>query len=64
MSDIESTCAALEKAGVQCVWDEEVAGVRRFYAHDPWGNRLEFTEPTFRISTLTAEQAESGAESD
>jgi catechol 2,3-dioxygenase-like lactoylglutathione lyase family enzyme len=23
-------------------WDEELPGVRRFYAADPWGNRLEF----------------------
>jgi catechol 2,3-dioxygenase-like lactoylglutathione lyase family enzyme len=25
-------------------WDEELPGVRRFYARDPWGNRLEFLE--------------------
>lgn len=24
------------------VWDGELPGVRRFYAQDPWGNRLEF----------------------
>ena len=23
-------------------WDDEIPGVRRFYASDPWGNRLEF----------------------
>ncbi|MES1246153.1 MAG: glyoxalase [Actinomycetota bacterium] len=23
-------------------WDDELPGVRRFYASDPWGNRLEF----------------------
>jgi catechol 2,3-dioxygenase-like lactoylglutathione lyase family enzyme len=23
-------------------WDEELPGVPRFYAHDPFGNRLEF----------------------
>jgi catechol 2,3-dioxygenase-like lactoylglutathione lyase family enzyme len=23
-------------------WDDAVPGVRRFYANDPWGNRLEF----------------------
>jgi catechol 2,3-dioxygenase-like lactoylglutathione lyase family enzyme len=23
-------------------WDDDVAGLRRFYAADPWGNRLEF----------------------
>ena len=25
-------------------WDDELPGVRRFYAGDPWGNRLEFLE--------------------
>jgi catechol 2,3-dioxygenase-like lactoylglutathione lyase family enzyme len=26
-------------------WDEELPGVRRFYAADPFGNRLEFLGP-------------------
>jgi catechol 2,3-dioxygenase-like lactoylglutathione lyase family enzyme len=34
----------LEKAGVRCAWDLALDGVRRFYADDPWGNRLEFVE--------------------
>jgi catechol 2,3-dioxygenase-like lactoylglutathione lyase family enzyme len=34
----------LDQAGVSCVWDEAMEGVRRFYADDPWGNRLEFSE--------------------
>lgn len=34
----------LEEAGVECTWDDSLAGVRRFFASDPWGNRLEFTE--------------------
>ena len=25
-------------------WDEALPGVRRFYAADPWGNRLEFVQ--------------------
>ena len=25
-------------------WDDALPGVRRFYADDPWGNRLEFLE--------------------
>ena len=29
-------------AGVAVSDDEEIPGVRRFYAADPWGNRLEF----------------------
>ena len=47
-SDVEATFATLEQAGVRCVWDEEIGGVRRFYATDPWGNRLEFTESSAR----------------
>ena len=43
---IEELCEALSKAGVRCAWDEALGGLRRFYANDPWGNRLEFTEPT------------------
>ena len=25
-------------------WDDALPGTRRFYARDPWGNRLEFVE--------------------
>lgn len=44
--DIDAVWSALQKAGVECAWDERLCEVRRFYAKDPWGNRLEFTEPT------------------
>ena len=47
-SDVEATFAALEQAGARCIWDEAIGGVRRFYAEDPWGNRLEFTESSAR----------------
>ena len=43
--DVEALRAVLEAAGVKCTWDEELAGVRRFYAQDPWGNRLELLSP-------------------
>jgi catechol 2,3-dioxygenase-like lactoylglutathione lyase family enzyme len=36
----------LSNAGVRCTWDDAMDDVRRFHASDPWGNRLEFTEPT------------------
>jgi catechol 2,3-dioxygenase-like lactoylglutathione lyase family enzyme len=49
VGDVEAVFAALEQAGVRCIWDEALGGVRRFYANDPWGNRLEFTEPTFLL---------------
>lgn len=32
-------------AGVDVLFDEELPGYRRFYAQDPWGNRLEFLAP-------------------
>jgi catechol 2,3-dioxygenase-like lactoylglutathione lyase family enzyme len=44
--DIESLWAVLENAGIKCAWDDAIGGVRRFYTSDPWGNRLEFTEPS------------------
>jgi catechol 2,3-dioxygenase-like lactoylglutathione lyase family enzyme len=46
VSDVEALFAALSQAGVRCVWDDAVQDLRRFYANDPWGNRLEFTQPT------------------
>jgi catechol 2,3-dioxygenase-like lactoylglutathione lyase family enzyme len=46
VTDVDAGFARLSEAGVPCRWDDAVSGVRRFYAEDPWGNRLEFTEPT------------------
>jgi hypothetical protein len=34
----------LSAAGQDVHWDEELPGYRRFYAHDPFGNRLEFLQ--------------------
>jgi catechol 2,3-dioxygenase-like lactoylglutathione lyase family enzyme len=31
----------LRRAGIEVAWDESLPGERRFYAHDPWGNRIE-----------------------
>lgn len=41
---IDALFALLTHHGVPCIWDEALPGVRRFYANDPWGNRLEFTQ--------------------
>jgi catechol 2,3-dioxygenase-like lactoylglutathione lyase family enzyme len=35
--------ALAERIG-EVTWDDELPGVRRFYASDPWGNRLEFLQ--------------------
>ena len=45
VDDIEGLAARLERAGVTVRWDDRFPGQRRFYAQDPFGNRLEFLEP-------------------
>jgi catechol 2,3-dioxygenase-like lactoylglutathione lyase family enzyme len=42
--DLDELRAALTARGIQIVDDGDLPGVRRFYAEDPWGNRLEFVE--------------------
>jgi catechol 2,3-dioxygenase-like lactoylglutathione lyase family enzyme len=39
--DIDALAARLAAAGHEVRWDEDLAGVRRFFVSDPWGNRLE-----------------------
>ena len=39
--DLDSLAARLEAAGVPVEWDPSLPEVRRFYAADPWGNRIE-----------------------
>ena len=36
--------AALEVAGYETISGEEIPGARRFYVHDPFGNRIELVE--------------------
>lgn len=38
---LERLAARLGKAGHPVSWDARIAGVRRFYTADPWGNRIE-----------------------
>jgi catechol 2,3-dioxygenase-like lactoylglutathione lyase family enzyme len=45
VSDLDSLAARLRDAGVEVIWDGEFPGHRRFYASDPFGNRLEFLQP-------------------
>jgi len=51
VTDIDALFAALSQGGVHCVWDETLTGTRRFYVDDPWGNLLEFTEPSNLLGT-------------
>jgi catechol 2,3-dioxygenase-like lactoylglutathione lyase family enzyme len=39
--EIDALAERLRDAGEEVVWDEALAGVRRFYSQDPWGNRIE-----------------------
>ena len=42
--DLDRLAATLGEAGTEVVPDTEIEGVRRFFAHDPFGNRLEFVD--------------------
>jgi catechol 2,3-dioxygenase-like lactoylglutathione lyase family enzyme len=42
---LDALADRLSLCGVEVEWDEHFPGHRRFYAHDPFGNRLEFLEP-------------------
>ncbi len=44
VSDLDACCLLLEAAGVETLPDTSVPSVRRFYAADPFGNRLEFLQ--------------------
>jgi catechol 2,3-dioxygenase-like lactoylglutathione lyase family enzyme len=43
---IDDWATRLEGAGHPVAWDDLVPGMRRFYTADPFGNRLEFLEPS------------------
>jgi catechol 2,3-dioxygenase-like lactoylglutathione lyase family enzyme len=44
VAELEELAERLRGAGAETDWDEGITipGVRRFHAHDPFGNRLEF----------------------
>jgi catechol 2,3-dioxygenase-like lactoylglutathione lyase family enzyme len=41
VDDLDGLAGRLASAGVDVVWDDAIPQVRRFYAADPFGNRLE-----------------------
>jgi catechol 2,3-dioxygenase-like lactoylglutathione lyase family enzyme len=45
VDDLRGLAGRLAAAGVEVTWDGEFPGHDRFYAADPFGNRLEFLEP-------------------
>lgn len=44
VADLEAAHAHLQAAGVAIVTDQSGVQMRRFYVHDPFGNRLEFMQ--------------------
>lgn len=42
--DLDELRSALAARGIAVIDDDTTPGTRRFYAEDPWGNRLEFVE--------------------
>jgi catechol 2,3-dioxygenase-like lactoylglutathione lyase family enzyme len=46
--DLDELAQRLERAGGEVSWDAAFPGTRRFYTHDPFGNRLEFLEASGR----------------
>ncbi|MBP0459196.1 VOC family protein [Streptomyces montanisoli] len=42
---IDAYAARLTAHGADVTWDDALPGHRRFYTHDPVGNRLEILEP-------------------
>ena len=44
-NDLDGLRARLEAAGTPLATDGDLPGYRRFYATDPFGNRIEFLEP-------------------
>jgi catechol 2,3-dioxygenase-like lactoylglutathione lyase family enzyme len=39
--ELDALAERLRQAGESVTWDETLAGIRRFYTQDPWGNRVE-----------------------
>ncbi len=44
VAGLKDLAARLEEYGVAPQWDGDFPGYDRFYAHDPFGNRVEFLE--------------------
>ena len=45
VTDLDQVVLRLNQAGQDVRWDGDFPGDRRVYAHDPFGNRLEFLQP-------------------
>ncbi|PWI46027.1 VOC family protein [Streptomyces sp. ICBB 8177] len=45
VTGIHAYARRLTERGATVTWDDNLPGHHRFYAHDPYGNRIEFLEP-------------------
>ncbi|WP_404373305.1 glyoxalase [Kytococcus sedentarius] len=45
VTDLDALDGHLTGQGVATTWDANFPGMRRFYVHDPFGNRIEFLQP-------------------
>jgi catechol 2,3-dioxygenase-like lactoylglutathione lyase family enzyme len=41
---VDDLAASLERGGAPVTWDDAIAGTRRLFTADPWGNRIELLE--------------------
>ena len=48
VGDLDELVRRLAASGQAVTWDEDFPGFSRVYAHDPFGNRLEFLRPASR----------------
>ena len=46
VDDLDDLVARLDAAGQSVTWDADFPGFRRIYTNDPFGNRLEFLQPS------------------
>ncbi len=46
VTDLDALAFRLSNAGHAVTWDDDVKDVKRFFVHDPVGNRLEFIAET------------------
>ena len=44
VTDADAIAERCSAAGIPIQWDDRYPGVRRFYVHDPFGNRLEILQ--------------------
>jgi catechol 2,3-dioxygenase-like lactoylglutathione lyase family enzyme len=44
-AELDALAERLAHGGVAVRWGEDLPGARRFYAEDPWGNRVELLAP-------------------